>query len=56
MEKEFNYTGICIPEMHYMADISGKLESTIKLIKKGKYITINYPTDLSFSQEEIEKE
>ncbi|MBN2440602.1 MAG: AAA-like domain-containing protein [Spirochaetales bacterium] len=43
MEKEFNYTGTCIPEMHYMVDTTAKLEPTIKLIAKGKYLTINYP-------------
>ena len=43
MEKEFNFMGICIPDMHYMVDISVKLEAAIKLIAKGKYITINYP-------------
>jgi len=41
--KEFNVTGTCIPEMHYMVDISGKLDSIIKLIEKGSYFTINRP-------------
>lgn len=34
MEKEINYTGTCIPEKHYMADTSGKLEEIIKLVEK----------------------
>lgn len=43
MSKEFNVTGTCIPEMHYMVDISGKLDSIRKLIEKGSYFTINRP-------------
>jgi hypothetical protein len=43
MEKEFNVTGTCIPEMHHMVDISNKLDSTIKMINKGKYFIINRP-------------
>ena len=43
MSREFNVTGTCIPEMHYMVDISGKLDSIIKLIEKGSYFTINRP-------------
>lgn len=43
MEKEFNVTGTCIPEIHYMVDISNKLDLVIKLIEKGKYFVINRP-------------
>ena len=43
MQKEFNDTGLCIPDRHYMADTSHKLESIIRLIEKGKYFTINRP-------------
>lgn len=43
MEKEFNITGTCIPEMHYMVDTSNKLNDTMKLIDKGKYFIINRP-------------
>ena len=43
MEKEFNITGTCIPEMHYMVDTSDKLKKTIKLIDKRKYFIINRP-------------
>ncbi len=43
MEKEFNVTGTCIPEMHYMVDTKNKLENVMKLIRKGKYFTINRP-------------
>ncbi|MDF2884060.1 MAG: putative AAA-ATPase, partial [Clostridiaceae bacterium] len=43
MEKEFNVTGTCIPEMHYMVDTSGKLQKIIKMIEKEKYFIINRP-------------
>jgi len=39
--REFNIAGNCVPEMHYMVDISKKLEQIIKLIDGGKYFTIN---------------
>lgn len=42
MPKRFNVTGVCIPEQHYMADISGKIDSIITdYIQQGKYFTIN---------------
>ena len=43
MEREFNDTGLCIPDRHYMADTSEKIESILRLIEKGKYFTINRP-------------
>lgn len=43
MEKEFNVTGNCIPEQHYMADVSAKFKAIFDLVKKGKYFTINRP-------------
>lgn len=39
--REFNTTGVCIPEEHYMVDITEKLQQIIKLIEKKKYFTIN---------------
>jgi hypothetical protein len=41
--KEFNITGTCIPERHYMVDTSNKIQKIIQLIDKGKYFTINRP-------------
>ena len=41
MTKEFNTTGTCIPEFHYMVNIDGKLEEIKKLIDKRRYFTIN---------------
>lgn len=43
MEKEFNITGTCIPERHYMVDITGKLNEILKLIDGEKYFIINKP-------------
>jgi hypothetical protein len=40
--KEFNVTGLCIPEKHYMVDVSDKLNKIYKMINKGNYFTINY--------------
>ncbi|MBM7557290.1 AAA-like domain-containing protein [Halanaerobacter jeridensis] len=41
--KEFNVTGVCIPEKHYMVNIDSKLEQLIELVNKGNYFTINKP-------------
>ena len=41
--KEFNTTGLCNPNKHYMVDISDKLENIKKLVEKEKYFIINRP-------------
>ena len=41
MTREFNVTGICVPNMHYMVDISEKVEKIFQLVEGGKYFTIN---------------
>jgi AAA-like domain/PD-(D/E)XK nuclease superfamily len=43
MEKKFNVTGKCIASKHYMADVSAKMEETLKLIRQGEYFIINRP-------------
>lgn len=43
MVKEFNVTGSCKPELHYMVDIGKKLDKIETLIEKGKYFTVNRP-------------
>jgi len=43
MQKEFNDTGLCIPNRHYMIDNSDKLKQIIAFVEKGKYFTINRP-------------
>lgn len=41
--KEFNVTGLCIPERHYMVDISEKINKIVEMVDKGAYFTINRP-------------
>ncbi|MFW6001688.1 MAG: AAA-like domain-containing protein [Halanaerobium sp.] len=41
--KQFNTTGVCIPEKHYMADVSKKINAIEKMVEEGKYFTINKP-------------
>lgn len=41
MAKVFNVTADCKPELHYMVDISQRLEEIKALIDDGKYFTIN---------------
>ena len=39
--RKFNVTGICVPEMHYMVDISEKIEKIFQLVEGKEYFTIN---------------
>ena len=41
MTKEFNITGSCNPEWHYMVDTTKRFNAVESLIDKGKYFTIN---------------
>lgn len=41
--REFNITGTCIPEYHYMVNIDDKLKSIKSMVEKGKYFVINKP-------------
>ena len=41
--KYFNVTGLCIPEKHYMVDISLKVKKIIEMVDRGDYFTINRP-------------
>ncbi|MEM8523756.1 MAG: hypothetical protein AAGG68_03885 [Bacteroidota bacterium] len=43
MKKEFNITGICIPDLHYMMDNNRQIEKVMELIVRGKYFTISRP-------------
>lgn len=43
MPKEFNITGICLPDRHYLADVSGKINEILKLIHGEAYFIINRP-------------
>ena len=41
--KEFNTTAVCIPDEHYMVDLSERVQAIRKLVDDGKYFTINRP-------------
>lgn len=41
MSRTFNITADCKPSLHYMVDISDRLEQIKKMIDDGKYFTIN---------------
>lgn len=41
LKKKFNVTGLCLPDKHYMADISERLEEMKGYIEDGDYFTIN---------------
>ncbi|MCL2051963.1 MAG: AAA-like domain-containing protein [Lachnospiraceae bacterium] len=41
MEKYFNVTGYCSPNLHYMVDIEGKLTEIKKMISRNDYFIIN---------------
>lgn len=43
MLKKFNITGTCIPERHYMADMSKKLGKIMEMVFNGDYFAINRP-------------
>ncbi|MDR1788146.1 MAG: hypothetical protein LBR16_06825 [Treponema sp.] len=39
--RRFNVTGVCVPDKHYMVDISGKVRQIRAMIDQGLYFTIN---------------
>jgi len=41
MRKEFNITGSCNPQWHYMVNTEERFKAVEALIDKGKYFTIN---------------
>ncbi|MDR3364303.1 MAG: AAA-like domain-containing protein, partial [Clostridiales Family XIII bacterium] len=43
MKKRFNTTGLCIPEQHYMVDISERVAAARAMVDRGDYFTINRP-------------
>ena len=43
MEREFNVTGTCVPNKHYMVNVANKFNKAMQLIEKGKYFAINRP-------------
>lgn len=43
MKKTFNTTGLCFPHLHYMVDVTAKLQAVLDLVENEKYFTINRP-------------
>lgn len=43
MKKKFNVTGTCIPEKHYMVNISNKIKKIMHLVENEDYFVINRP-------------
>ncbi len=43
MRKEFNDTGICIKDEHFMVDTTLKIENIFELIERKKYFIMNRP-------------
>ena len=41
MRREFNITGSCNPQWHYMVNTEKRFKAVETLIDKGKYFTIN---------------
>ena len=41
MGKVFNAAADCKPQLHYMVDISGRIEEIKRLVDRGEYFTIN---------------
>jgi hypothetical protein len=41
--KNFETTGICNPELHYMVDTSSRIAQMKKMVDNGKYFVINRP-------------
>lgn len=43
MKKKFNITGVCLPNRHFMVNLSAKTKQIMALIEEGAYFTINRP-------------
>jgi len=41
MGKYFNITGVCIPDLHYMVNIDGRLAEIKRMVDRGDYFVIN---------------
>ena len=41
MRREFNITGLCVPQKHYMINLNSRLEQMRKMIEKGNYFAVN---------------
>ena len=43
MKKEFNVTGVCFPDIHYMVNNAQRLEAVMDMVERGNYFVINRP-------------
>ena len=43
MQRKFNIAGVCVPQKHYMVDISDKLKKISELVSNSQYFVINCP-------------
>lgn len=41
MSRIFNVNGDCKPKLHYMVNITGRLEQIRRMVEQGQYFTIN---------------
>lgn len=41
MARYFNVTGLCVPEKHYMVDLTERIRQIQKMVDAGDYFTIN---------------
>ena len=41
MGKTFNVNGVCIPDLHYMVDLTNRLDAIKAMVDAGQYFTIN---------------
>ena len=41
MRKVFNTDGYCDPELHYMVDLSSRLNEIRSMVDAGQYFTVN---------------
>lgn len=39
--KHFNTTGVCLPDRHYMVDVTERVEGIRQMIERGDYFCIN---------------
>ena len=39
--RRFNSTGLCVPNKHYMVDITGRVAQIRAMVEKGDYFCIN---------------
>jgi hypothetical protein len=39
--RKFNTTGLCVPQKHYMVDISGRVATLRAMVEEGDYVCVN---------------